>query len=166
MTTTVSSTHTRGANRSTRPRSASCIGRSAAIGDSRAARKAGTSDPARVTSSPSPKAATRPMGGRGRPVTRTERVVPRNPIMAAARTIPATTPARLPITPRASAWRSTIPSTCLDVVPAARSRPSSRVRSPTVMASVLPTRNAPTTSATRPNSSATPTKPACADANR
>ncbi len=86
--------------------------------------------------------------------------------MPAARTMPTTTPSRLPAIPSASPWRRMRPSTWREVVPAARSRPNSRVRSPTVMASVLPTRNAPTTMATRPNRNATLLKLAWAAANR
>ena len=105
--------------------------------------------PISVTSTPSEKAASSPPTGSGRPTTSTARVDDRKPIIAAASAMPADAPRRrCRAAPAPAPGAGRCPSTWREVVPAARSSPSSRVRSPTVMASVLPTRNAPTTSAT------------------
>ena len=95
----------------------------------------------------------------GSPSMSTARVERRNPIIAAASAMPSTTPRTEPARPRASAWRPKMPSTWRAVVPAARRRPTSRVRSVRVMTMVLATRKPPTASATRPNRNAMPAKP-------
>ncbi len=68
--------------------------------------------------------------------------------MTAASPSPIAIPMAEPTIPSTSAWASTIPATCRRVAPAARSRPTSRIRSVTVIESVLKMRNAPTKSAT------------------
>ena len=80
----------------------------------------------------------------------------------AAKPTPRPRPTTLPTTATTAPWRRKMPITWRPVRPAARSRPISRVCSLSVMASVLATRNEPTTSATSPNRKAMPANPCCA----
>ncbi len=137
-------------------------GRSASSGDSREAARAGTRAPARVTRAPRTKASSRATGWNGRPPMSSARLDCRTVIRMAATATPSSTPTTPPSRPRARPWRRKSPITCREVVPAARSSPTSRVRSARVMASVLATRNAPTASATSPNRKASPANPAWA----
>ena len=68
------------------------------------------------------------------------------PAMSRASTNPRTTPTSEPVTPSRSAPLNTKRLSWSRVAPAARSSPTSRARSPTVMVSVLTIRNAPTNS--------------------
>ena len=82
---------------------------------------------------------------------------------SAANPMPAATPSTEPTTPRKSAWSRTSPMTWARVVPAARSRPTSRVSSATVMDSVLKMRNAPANRTTAATSSSAPRKSAISE---
>ena len=118
-------------------------GRSASIGEIRPARTAGSSAAARVTSVPTMKAIATAEACSGgpwigtRPVTRMYRAI------APARPIPNSTPSPDPASPMTRAWLRMSRLTCPRLAPAARSRPTSRTRSVTVMARVLKMRKAP-----------------------
>ena len=77
----------------------------------------------------------------------TEPIVPTYATMPAASRAPMANPSSDPTTPNTRAWASMNQVTWPRVAPAARSRPTSRMRSPTVIDRVLKMRNAPTNSA-------------------
>ena len=83
-------------------------------------------------------------------------------MMRAASPTPSPSPRPLAEPADAPPWRRKRPITCRWVMPAARSSPTSRVRSASVMASVFATRNEPTASATSPNRKAIPANPSWA----
>ena len=117
----------------------------------RPARQAGSSEAASVSTVPMRRAMTIEPDDRDGPASDTGPDEPTHDRAATARPIPATTPATEPATPKASACSITSPITCERVVPAARSRPTSRVSSATVIDRVLKIRKAPakrTTAAT------------------
>ena len=131
---------------------------SASTGGIRPARQAGSSEAASVISTPMTRASTidpsemlgasRAMG----PVALTHESV------SEARPMPPTTPTTDPIAPSANACSMTRPMTCERVAPAARSNPTSRNRSVTVIESVLKIRNAPAKRTTAATSSSVPRK--------
>ena len=137
----------------TRPEPGSAA-RSAATGGTRVARHAGTSPATSVTTVPSRSETT---------IVRVPNTVPasgsaipiesKNASSAVASPSPATRPTADASTPSASASASTDPSTWRRSAPAIRRRPSSRVRCATVIESVLKIVNAPTSTATPPNTS-------------
>ena len=121
---------------------------SAATGEMRAARRAGSSAAAIVTPKPRIAPSTSPAGGI------TSSRIPSTPppgvksaVTRAARPIPAANPSTTPATARCPAEISTSTVTWRRVMPAARRSPMSRARSATVMASVLKIRKAPPKSA-------------------
>ena len=121
---------------------------SAATGEIRAARRAGSSAAATVTPKPSNAPRSSPPGG----ITSSRSASAPPPgdssdVTAAASPTPTATPRATPATPRWTAEISTSSVTCRRVMPAARRSPTSRARSATVIASVLKMRNAPPKSA-------------------
>ena len=124
------------------PAAASERARRAVTGLTDAARRAGSSAATRVTSVPMARPAIRT----GAVTSGASRVtLPTAPSQAAtssARAAPAATPRSEPAEPSSSAWTSTIRTSWPRVAPAARSRPSSRIRSTTVIDVALRTRNA------------------------
>ncbi len=145
-----------------RPRvrlSGSSASRSAAIGDTRVARTAGTSAEASVTPTPTTSATTIvrvsitvPVFGRSIPK------LLKIPFRAAAKPIPAGTPSPAPRMPRKSASRIVPPRIWRRLAPSVRSMPNSRIRWATVIEKMLKIRKLPTSSATPPNTSSTTRK--------
>ena len=137
-----------------RPRvllSGSSASSSAAIGDTRVARRAGVSAAASVTSMPTTRARITVRGSITVPVLgRSAPMLLKSALSAPATPIPATTPATEPTSPMIAA-SSTIPRRiCPRVAPSVRSIPSSRMRCATVIENVLKMRKLPTSSATPP----------------
>ena len=118
-------------------------GRSASIGGIRPAWSAGSRAAARVTSVPTPSARATDNGPSTGPSMGTMPDERRYQATAAARPVPRISPSTPPGSPRTRAWTRTRPLTWRRVAPAARSRPTSRTRSETVIDRVLKMRNAP-----------------------
>ena len=122
--------------------------RSASTGGIEPARRAGSTAAAIVTPSPTATTATiDPRLGSTRS-NGIEPIVRRSIAISSARTNPATSPSAEPRIPSTPAWNPTKATSWRRVAPAARSSPSSRTLSETVIDSVLKIRNAPTNSAT------------------
>ena len=123
--------------------------RSAAIGGTRVARRAGANDAASVTPMPTASGSTTPghrctwMPASGRPKP--------TALKSAPSTFANPTPARRPITdaitPTVSASPRTVVSTCRRIAPTVRSMANSRMRWATVIEKVLKMTNAPTSTA-------------------
>ena len=137
MTTTISQPM-----RERAPAAGSERARSAVTGLTDAARRAGSRAATSVTRIPT----ARPASRTGAVSSGASRVtLPTAPSQAAtssARAAPPATPSSEPAEPSSSAWTSTIRTSWPRVAPAARSRPSSRIRSTTVIDVALRTRKA------------------------
>ncbi len=117
------------------------------MGGIRPARSAGSTAAASVTSVPTASATTIALPVRTGLSIGMIRVVWRYHATNAANPNPTTTPSAAPARPMTSAWAKISPLTWRLVAPAARSRPTSRARSATVIDSVLKIRKAPPNSA-------------------
>jgi hypothetical protein len=142
-----------------RPRrrlSGSSASSSAAIGETRVARRAGLSAEASVTRIPTSRATTTvrvaitvPVLGRSMPKDLN------TALSAAAKPMPPSTPSTDPSTPITAASTTTERRIWGRVAPSVRSSPSSRMRWAIVMLKMLKIRNEPTTRVTPPNTSST-----------
>ncbi len=140
---------------------------SAATGEIRAARRAGSSAAAIVTPKPSTAPSSSPWGGMT--ISRIASAPPPDDchqVAATASPTPTTTPRATPATPRCPAVINMRVVTWRRVMPAARRSPTSRARSATVIASVLKIRNAPPKSATAATSAIVIRKSAVAASSR
>ncbi len=144
-----------GVKRLSQVRGSTAPSRSAAIGGTRVARRAGANDAARVTPTPTASGTITP----GQACTVTPASGRPNPtaLKSAPSSFAKPTPARMPSTdaarPTMSASPSTVVSTCRRIAPMVRSIANSRMRWATVIEKVLKMTNAPTSTAAPANAS-------------
>ncbi|GBD46496.1 hypothetical protein HRbin41_01323 [bacterium HR41] len=123
--------------------------RSAASGEMRVARRAGTSAAMSVTAIPTTRPTTIERGRTTVPVLgRSSPALASSSFRSGASTRPPATPTAAPSAPSASASAATRPNSCLRLAPSVRNSPNSAVRCATVIAKVLKIRKPPTTTAT------------------